>query len=71
METLLEIDVAVADDRKLVETAHMLARALEAGDFKVIDLSGLSNDGRRINIRVVRTTDASGSGTQGTDGQAG
>ncbi len=57
METLLEIDVAAADDRKLVETALSLARALEAGNFKLVDVSDLSDDGRRINVRVVRAAD--------------
>ena len=72
METLLEIDVAAADDRKLVETAQTLAHALEAGDFRVIDLSDLGDGGRRINVRVVRATgDAAGSVNPETKGRDG
>lgn len=61
MKIPLSIDVAATDDRALIETALCLARGLDSGDFKVVDLSDLSADGRRITVKVTRTSDADAS----------
>lgn len=56
MEEFTRIDALTADDSALLYLGHQIAKGLDQGNFRIVDLNNII-DGRYIRVLVVRASE--------------